>query len=338
MTITGTLTYLGTKGGGLHFSESLASLCPDAKIVLSSQNQELEKFGGKVEIIQGVPSGIFENIFILKSERKKIARKIVSKIVNVGISTMQHPIDNTILELPNRIHNIISVIHDAEPHRGDIWPKKKDIEKRAKLSDSVITLSSYSARKLYEDYGVKSILMPLLGPMIEDFYKKTEKLYDIAFIGRGKKYQGANDFIRILESIPTPLKVVTNVLTKKEVMNLHQNSKHKICLLNSWVNDDHMLKNIASSKTLILPYQSASQSGWIPIARDLGLGVIATNVGGLGEQFEDGRDGILVPERNPKLFAEAIVRALKEDWPDLTDMSSARLEWKVFLESKIFSG
>jgi glycosyltransferase involved in cell wall biosynthesis len=333
MAIRGTYTYFGIKGGGLHFSQSLSFLTDNMDFLLSSKNQGLYSYSGNTETIQGVPSGIRENIFFFNRKRQSLATEILSKIPELAVSAMQHPIDNTILELAIRGPRILSVIHDAEPHDHDFWPRKKDIQKRAELSHTVISLSSYSATKIYKDYGVKSICMPLLGPKIDVAFRKTNKIYDVSFLGRRNKYKGAADLHRILERIDRPLRVVTNILSEKDISRIHQQTNHRVFLLSKWINDFDMFEALAASKVLILPYRTASQSGWVPIARDLKLPIVATNVGGLSEQFQDGRDGILVPKEDSKSFASAMVRATNEDWLEIEDMTSARTKWIQFIQS-----
>ena len=327
------ITYFGVKGAGVHFTQSISYLSNNVKLILSSKNEGLSGFKGSIDLNPRIPTGIFENLVSLKIERIQTASEILEKIPGFALSTMQHPIDNDILELANRSRKILSIIHDAEPHKGDLWPRKRDIEKRAKLSHSVITLSDYSAWKLQKLYGTRSISMPYLGPNLNSSLRWTQKLYDIAYVGRGKKYQGANDFYKILEQIRIPLNIISNILNKREISNIHQQTNHRVQLLDKWISDSDMIKSLSSSKLLVLPYRSASQSGWIPIARDLGVPTIATNVGGLHEQFENGRDGLLVPAENPQKFADAIVSALKEDWIEIKDMSVERREWKEFIQS-----
>lgn len=333
VTIKGIYTYFGVKGGGLHFSQSLSFVTDNMDFLLTSKNQGLGGFKGNIETIQGVPSGICENIFSFKSNRLRTAKEILSKIPEFAISTMQHPIDNIVLELAIGGPRIISVIHDAEAHESDFWPRKKDIQKRAKLSHTVVSLSSYSARKIYEYHGVRSICMPLLGPNVDVAYRKTKKIYDIAYVGRGNKYKDASNLCRILEKVTMPMSIVTNILSKKEIAQIHRETNHRVFLLNSWIDDRDMLETLASSRILILPYRSASQSGWVPIARDLNLPVVATDVGGLCEQFKDDRDGILVPGENSEAFAKAMVRAMNKDWSEIEDMSFARAKWRQFTQS-----
>ena len=48
-------------------------------------------------------------------------------------------------------------------------------------------------------------------------------------------------------------------------------------------------------------------------AMAMGKVVVTTNVGGLGEIFEDGRTALVVPPANPEALAEAIKRALCDE-------------------------
>ena len=51
---------------------------------------------------------------------------------------------------------------------------------------------------------------------------------------------------------------------------------------------------VQGADTALMPYRIATQSGAIPLAQSLGTVPIATAVGGLVEQIDPGRDGILL--------------------------------------------
>lgn len=55
-----------------------------------------------------------------------------------------------------------------------------------------------------------------------------------------------------------------------------------------------LVATVESSHAVLLPYRSASQSGVVVLAQALGAVVLATRVGGLAEQVEDGVDGLLL--------------------------------------------
>ena len=66
------------------------------------------------------------------------------------------------------------------------------------------------------------------------------------------------------------------------------------------------------SGIIVLPYTEASQTGIIPIAYSFKKPVILTNVGGLPESVDDGKTGFVVPPRNEKALADAIIKLLKD--------------------------
>jgi glycosyltransferase involved in cell wall biosynthesis len=59
---------------------------------------------------------------------------------------------------------------------------------------------------------------------------------------------------------------------------------------------------------MALPYVEASQSGVALTAFGGGMPVVATPVGGLGEQVRDGVDGLLAAAATPAAFADALAR------------------------------
>jgi glycosyltransferase involved in cell wall biosynthesis len=61
---------------------------------------------------------------------------------------------------------------------------------------------------------------------------------------------------------------------------------------------------------VVLPYVEATQSGVIPVAYSFGKPVVATTVGGLPAQVDDGKTGYLVPPRDERALADAVVRLL----------------------------
>ena len=64
---------------------------------------------------------------------------------------------------------------------------------------------------------------------------------------------------------------------------------------------------------VVLPYVEATQSAVIPIAYVFGKPVVVTNVGALSEVVEQGKTGFIVPPKDEKLLAEAVIKLLKND-------------------------
>ena len=81
-------------------------------------------------------------------------------------------------------------------------------------------------------------------------------------------------------------------------------------LINRWIADDEISALFQRASLVILPYTSASQSGVIPIAAAFRLPVIASRVGGIPEQIEDGKTGLLVEPGSVAQLATAMGRLL----------------------------
>ncbi len=62
----------------------------------------------------------------------------------------------------------------------------------------------------------------------------------------------------------------------------------------------------SAADAVVLPYTSATQSGIAQIAFHFGTPVIASAIGGLAEDVQDGLTGVLVPPGDPKALAEGI--------------------------------
>lgn len=82
-----------------------------------------------------------------------------------------------------------------------------------------------------------------------------------------------------------------------------------VTLVPGYASDEAIAEHLRTHHLLVAPYDSATQSGVVPLALAAGRGVVATNVGGLPERVHEGRNGTLAPPRDPAAFADAIERA-----------------------------
>jgi glycosyltransferase involved in cell wall biosynthesis len=73
-----------------------------------------------------------------------------------------------------------------------------------------------------------------------------------------------------------------------------------------WIDVDRFEDVIAGLHVLVLPYTEASQSGLVAWAMATGVPVVSTPVGGLREQVEVGRIGVVAHDISPQAVAEAI--------------------------------
>lgn len=90
----------------------------------------------------------------------------------------------------------------------------------------------------------------------------------------------------------------------------HENSFE---IINEFVPDEKVAELFQRASLVVVPYTDASQSGVLTIAYSFGKPVIATDVGGLSEAVDDGRTGYIVPPKDEKALANAIIKLLQDD-------------------------
>ena len=83
-------------------------------------------------------------------------------------------------------------------------------------------------------------------------------------------------------------------------------------LLDRYLPDDEVEALFKAADVVVLPYRSATQSGVTHVAFALGVPVIITDVGGLGETVKAEQTGLVVPPEDPRALAEAVVRFFEE--------------------------
>lgn len=136
----------------------------------------------------------------------------------------------------------------------------------------------------------------------------------ILFFGRIDKYKGLEI---LLDAMPMIIEKHPDVLLRIagngdlqdlifKIEKLHDN----IELINRWIKDCEIADIMRDCLLLILPYTHATQSGVIPLAYAFQKPVIATNVGGLGEQIVEGVTGHIIMPQNAKIISEYVNRML----------------------------
>ena len=97
-----------------------------------------------------------------------------------------------------------------------------------------------------------------------------------------------------------------------------------------------MEKYFVASDLVVLPYESATQSGIVQIAFGFDKPVIVTNVGGLSDVVEDGKTGYIVEPRNGQALAEAISKYFmqhkQEEFSQNVKKESYRFSWDRMVE------
>lgn len=204
---------------------------------------------------------------------------------------------------------------------------KKLIKFIIKKSDKITAISNYTATEIkkYYDREIKIIPFSAAVKILEESKEhKRDKEKTILFVGRLVKRKGVNYLIwalkEVLKEIKVKLIIVGDGSERKNLENLIKELE---------INDYIEFKGFVSDQELAYYYQNCDLFVLPAIIDEKGdtegLGVvlleamvyrkpvIASAVGGILDIIRNYENGILVPEKNPKILAEKILEVLKND-------------------------
>jgi len=164
-----------------------------------------------------------------------------------------------------------------------------------------------------------------------------ERPHSVLFFGRIHQYKGLDV---LLEAADLVQKTVPDV--KILIAGAGRDLDHRATLEDDprcivrrgYLSNAEVAEVFQEASLVVLPYIEGSQSGVVRIAYVFGKPVVVTNVGSLSEAVRPGVTGLIVPPRDPRALADAIV-SLLSDPERLRAMSEAArrmpdedLSWK----------
>lgn len=143
---------------------------------------------------------------------------------------------------------------------------------------------------------------------------KDEKI--LLFFGFVREYKGLKHLIAAMPEVKRQLGNVRLIIAgsfdsdRDAYLRLIDEKQVQDCIkvVDGYIPDREVEKYFAACDIVVLPYESATQSGIIQIAYGFGKPVIATNVGGLPDVVVDGQTGYIVERGDFRQLADAIVR------------------------------
>lgn len=171
---------------------------------------------------------------------------------------------------------------------------------------------------------------------------ETEKV--LLFFGFVREYKGLKHLLNALPQVTAKLDHVKLLV----VGDFDGDKEHYTTLIHDlnidsyveihdgYIPDLEVEKFFAASDLVVLPYESATQSGIIQIAYDFEKPLIVTNVGGLPEVVLDNQTGYVVEAKNSAALASAIIRFFEEnkaaDFKTAIENEAERYSWKRMTE------
>ncbi len=101
-----------------------------------------------------------------------------------------------------------------------------------------------------------------------------------------------------------------------------------------YVADEEVEPWFVAADLVVLPYESATQSGIVQIAWNYDRPVVTTRVGGLPEVVHDGETGFLVPPADPGALAHACIRFFDEQRGPAMSRAVARAKQRYSWENQ----
>lgn len=253
------------------------------------------------------------NIFLLSSLIKKIRKEKFDVIYFESLHVWNLPI-----MMFSGSACTYQVIHEVIPHEGDKQVKMVDLMNKAvvKLSDNIVLRNKKYIDELVERYGIEKERVHYL-ELWRRFPKFTEPRYTkrVLFFGRINPYKGVDNLLEIAKLCPEiHFDVIGRVDSQMQGIVDELKKLPNVFLNNNYVSDDEMKEAFINADWVILPYNSASQSGVIIDAYKYSRPVIAFDVGAITEQVEDSVSGILIRGKDNRRFAAELKYVVCEDF------------------------
>ena len=239
----------------------------------------------------------------------------------------------SILKLLKKRLKVIFLCHNVLPH--DKIPIQLALTKAVLSKGNAFILHSDTdendLRRIVQDPLYRKAVHPtydtfkLTGISKEDARKVLEVKPEermMLFFGFIREYKGLKHLIRampqITNSIPNAKLFIVGEFfenNREEYLDLINSTKceDSIRLYDGYTPDKEVEKFFAACDVVVLPYESATQSGIVQIAYGFEKPVIATNVGGLPEVVLDGKTGFIVPPSDSDALTYAIIRFFKSN-------------------------
>jgi glycosyltransferase involved in cell wall biosynthesis len=210
----------------------------------------------------------------------------------------------------------VPIIHEAEAHPGDhtAWTKNW-IDRSIGLADLVITLSGAVAGRL-EATGrvhpdrIKTLYHPDLAYLAPLSFQQPQvgKPLRLLFLGRIMTYKGLPLFIDAVELLHKRGHAVEVGVFGEGALGACRTRLASLGaeVVNRWLSEEEIRTALSKYQVVVLSHIEASQSGVAATSLGAGIPVVTTPVGGLIEQIQEGRTGLIALRADGPALADAI--------------------------------
>ncbi|GAB4481759.1 MAG: hypothetical protein OHK0044_30450 [Burkholderiaceae bacterium] len=328
-----TFTYWGRRGFG-RFALDIARAATadeslDATFSVSRQNEafaEFEALGDAVVAVDTFSSapdallGAGRVFSIRRTLRRHVARHRTQAVVEL----MPHVWSPLVMPAVSSAGvAYLTTVHDALTHPGDhrshaaAWLLRRATQQ----ADGILTLSHQVAaqikkRGLDRKERVFELFLPDLGVASRRRAEPPSegRPWRLLFLGRILSYKGLPLFLDMVDELRRRgIGVEIGVYGEGDLGACETRlARLGAEVVNRWLTEQEIETALGRFHAVVLSHTEASQSGVAAAAFGAAVPVIATPVGGLVEQIEDGVTGILAARTDAASLADAVTRLLRD--------------------------
>lgn len=270
------------------------------------------------------------------ASNRKILRRVHNFEPDVVHFQQGHMWFNAALKSLKDAYPLVITIHDPRHHAGDSVSRKTPqwlMDYGFRKADHVIVHGETLRDQVHKLFGKSKSCIHVI-PHVSMGGERHQNAFSenpnhVLFFGRIWDYKGLDCLIEaeplISQHVPGVKIVIGGRGDDFQRYRDMIRDPDRFDIQNRWISDEERSEMFQRSAVVVLPYNEATQSGVVPIAYNFSKPVVATRVGALAECVDDEVTGLLVPPRDPKQLADAIVRILK-DSELRTRMGAAGLE------------
>lgn len=276
--------------------------------------------------------GIEKKTFDLKTLWSIIRWINIEKFDIIFFETL-HVWNLAIMKFCHKRARIYQMIHDLIPHAGDKQEKRVHLMNKAvcKMADYIVLANQKYIPQVTEIYDVDAERVRFID-MWRRFPVYTQPMYTqrALFFGRLNPYKGIDNLFEIAKLCPEiQFDVVGRVDPQVQELLDQIKCLPNVTMNNGYVTDEEMANVFIQADWIILPYNSATQSGVVIDGYRYGRPCIAFQVGAIAEQVSDGESGFLIEPGDNHAFAQKLREAVKMDQEEYAALSKATYEFGV---------
>ena len=229
-------------------------------------------------------------------------------VQNYVVPRLEEPLHRAARDVGARV---IVVVHDERPHsiRSGTEVGLRGVLRRA---DVLVAHTAFVGEAVAR--GARRSVVQIPHPMQVGMLARSggvaaltpgDDLLGLHFGTLRRRYKGSDVVAQLAGRVPG--------WTFGAVGNGAPTSRPGLEAAPGWIASEDLVATVAVADAAILPYRRASQSGAIVLAQALGVVPVATAVGGVPEQIDHDRDGVLVPRGAARDLWRAALQELADD-------------------------